>query len=299
MQLDVVVWREAARRARNMTHKGSLIPAVAGIGLRAIHYDDMLTMGTRVGWIEVHSENYFACGGHARYQLERARERYALSLHGVGLSLASADPLEAEYLTQLKDLIDRCEPGLVSDHLCWSSLDARHYHDLLPFPFDEPTLRYISDRIDMTQTLIGRQILIENIVDYRGSRDDPIGEAQFLNALSAATGCGILLDITNLHVNELNGGAPALEVLNAIDIGRVKEFHLAGHSKMSDENFYIDSHDNKVCDAVWQLYGRALERFGPVPTLVEWDADLPPLEVLVGEAQKAQWLIEKQRAVVT
>lgn len=269
------------------------IPAQAGIGFRAGHFE-ALTQATErhVGWLEVHSENYFASGGYARRQLQRVREDYPLSLHGVGLSLASADPLEVEYLAQLKALIGWCEPGLVSDHLCWSSFDSKHYHDLLPFPFDEQTLRYVSDRIDMAQTVLGRQILIENIVDYRGRRNDPIDEAQFINSLSASTGCGILLDLANLYVNELNGGSPALETVNAISINQVKEIHLAGHSMLPGENFYIDSHDNAVPDAVWRLYEQVLERFGPVPTLIEWDADLPPFEDLVAEAQKAQRVLE-------
>lgn len=276
-----------------MQHRPNLVPTQVGIGFRAPHFGELMQSEPRIGWLEVHSENYFAPGGLARHQLERVRERYPLSLHGVGLSLASADRLDIEYLAQLKALIQRFEPGLVSDHLCWCSLDARHYHDLLPFPFDEQSLRYVSERIDMTQTSLGRQILIENIVDYRGRRDDPIAEAQFINALCAGTGCGILVDLANLHVNELNGGHSALQTIHAIDIQYVKELHLAGHSRLADEHIYIDSHDKRVTDALWRLYAQALVRFGALPTLIEWEADLPALDVLIGEAQKAQDLIDE------
>lgn len=263
------------------------IPASAGIGLRAPHYRRLLAERPPIGWLEVHSENYFGAGGQPHYFLERAREHYPLSMHGVGLSLGSSDPLDRAHLAKLKALIGRFEPALVSEHLCWSSLDQRHFHDLLPLPYSADSLRHVIERIDAAQSFLGRQLLVENITSYIQPANGEIGEAEFLNTIACATGCAILLDINNLYVNDMNGGADAASVIDAIDINVVGEIHLAGFDSFADA-VLIDTHGKPVATEVWALYAQAVARFGGVPTLIEWDSDLPALEILVAEAQKAQ-----------
>lgn len=269
------------------------IPAQAGIGLRAPHYRRLLAERPAVGWLEVHSENYFGEGGQPLYFLERAREHYPLSLHGVGLSLGSSDALDQAHLKKLKFLIDRFQPGLVSEHLCWSSLAGQHFHDLLPLPYSDVALEFLCDRVDVVQSFLGRQILIENITSYMQPARNEMGEAEFINALSRATGCGVLLDINNLYVNQANGGDSATQIINSIDIDPVQEIHLAGFDRYGDSGVLIDTHGTPVCEEVWQLYAIAIARFGSVATLIEWDTDIPALEVLVAEAHRAQAVLEQ------
>lgn len=271
----------------------SAIPASAGIGLRAPHYRELLDKRPALGWLEVHSENYFGDGGQPLHFLQRAREGYPLSLHGVGLSLGSTDPLDESHLRKLKRLIERFEPGLVSEHLCWNSFQGRHFHDLLPLPYSEATLEHVCARVDATQAFLQRPILIENITSYVPRAEDEMGEAQFLNALAQKTGCGVLLDINNLYVNQANGGCDASQIIDAINPRSVAEIHLAGFDYYGDSHTLVDTHGKPVCDAVWQLYRRAIARFGSVPTLIEWDTDLPALEVLLAEAHKAQTILEQ------
>lgn len=269
------------------------IPASAGIGLRAPHYRQLVAERPPVGWLEVHSENYFSAGGQPLYFLERARNHYPLSLHGVGLSLGSCDPLDRAHLSKLKALIDRFEPGLVSEHLCWSSVDGRHFHDLLPVPYNAETLRHVSERIDAAQSFLGRQILIENITSYVQPMNGEMGEAEFLNGLSAAAGCGILLDVNNLYVNRMNGGEDPLRIIEVVNVDAVKEIHLAGYDFFSGSTVLIDTHGTPVSDPVWELYSQAIARFGSVPTLIEWDTDIPALEVLLAEARRAQTILDQ------
>lgn len=273
--------------------RGSAIPASAGIGLRAPHYRKLVAERPPVGWLEVHSENYFGAGGQPLYFLERARDHYPLSFHGVSLSLGSSDPLDRAHLSKLKALIDRFQPGLVSEHLCWSSVDQRHFHDLLPLPYDAETLRHVSERVDAAQSFLGRQILIENITSYVQPTNGEMGEAEFVNALSAATGCGLLLDINNLYVNRMNGGEDSLRIIHAFKADAVKEIHLAGYAFFAGSTVLIDTHGMPVSDPVWELYCEAIARFGRVPTLVEWDTDIPALEVLLAEARQAQTLVDQ------
>lgn len=269
------------------------IPPSAGIGLRAPHYRQLVAERPAVGWLEVHSENYFGAGGQPLYFLERARDHYPVSLHGVGLSLGSTDQLDLLHLKKLKSLIDRIEPGLVSEHLCWSAFGGRHFHDLLPLPYDPATLDHVGNRVDAVQAFLGRQILVENITNYLQPALADMGEAEFINALARKTGCGILLDINNLYVNHRNGGENAKDIIDAIDCGPVQEIHLAGFDYFDAGTTLIDSHSTDVCAEVWQLYSLAVRRFGGVPTLIEWDTDIPALEVLVAEAAKAQTLLEQ------
>ena len=265
------------------------VPVVAGIGLRAQHHLDVLSQAPRVGWFEAHFENYFAAGGARVDCLDRIRSRYPLSLHGVGLSLGSVDPLNAAHLDSLKRAVKRFEPALVSEHLSWSSAGGRFANDLLPLPYTEEALRHVSRRIAAVQDLLGRQILIENVSSYLEFECSRLTEWDFLTGVAAQSGCGILLDVNNIYVAASNHGFDAYRYLQAMPRTAVQEMHLAGHSSMriGDREILIDTHGSHVCEAVWDLYRAALRRFGPVPTLIEWDTDIPTLDVLVAEADKA------------
>jgi uncharacterized protein (UPF0276 family) len=275
------------------------IPARAGIGLRAAHYLDVLEQRPATGWFEVHSENYFGGGGKPLHYLEKIRADYPLSLHGVGLSLGSTDPLNFGHLAQLKKLVRRVEPGLVSEHLSWSSVEWRYFNDLLPLPYTEETLVHVSDRVAQTQDYLGRQILIENISSYLQYAESTIPEAEFVAELARRSGCGILLDVNNVYVSACNHGFDAQAWLAAIPRERVREMHLAGFTRkqFADGEILIDTHNRPVAPEVWQLYRAAVQRFGHIPTLIEWDSDLPALEVLLDEAGKADNIMEETHAL--
>ncbi len=276
------------------------IPVRAGIGLRAEHYREVVATRPPVGWFEVHSENYFGDGGAPHHYLERVRRDYPLSLHGVGLSLGSADALNRTHLEKLKALIQRYEPGLVSDHLSWSSVDGKYLNDLLPLPYTGESLRHVAARVSEAQDFLGREILVENPSSYLQYRHSDVGEAEFLAELAARSGCGILLDVNNIYVSASNHGYDAETYLRAIPPARVREIHLAGHTvnRYPEGEILIDTHNARVCDAVWTLYRDALAHVGPVPTLIEWDTDLPALSVLLDEARKAEAIREKTLARV-
>lgn len=269
-----------------------------GIGLRAEHHAELLARRPTVGWVEVHSENFFARGGLQRAVLEKARALYPLSLHGVGLSIGSTDRIDEAHLNQLARLVRDFEPMLVSEHLSWGSIDGRFMNDLLPLPYTQEALRHTAARVRTVQEGLGRQILIENISSYLEFTSSEMPEWEFLVALAVESGCAILLDLNNIYVNAMNHGFDPYQYLNFIPPAAVREIHLAGHSVMrvGTRAVLIDTHGTPVCDAVWQLYAAALERFGPVPTLIEWDSDLPPLEVLVGEARKIEQRLQVRRA---
>jgi uncharacterized protein (UPF0276 family) len=274
--------------------RGGSIPASAGIGLRAPHESIFVNESPAVAWLEVHSENYFRFGGRAEHTLTRIRERYPLSLHGVGLSLGSTDPLDYEHLDKLREAIDRYEPGLVSEHLSWSSVDGSHLNDLLPLPSTREALDHLTQRIECVQSFLGREILIENVSSYLQYADADMPEHVFFGELVRRTGCGVLLDVNNLYVNECNHGSSALAFIQGIPLGSVGEIHLAGHSVQcyDEHEIVVDTHDAPVCAEVWTLYEAAVGRFGRVPTLVEWDSSLPALESLIWEAQKAQQIMD-------
>lgn len=265
------------------------MPASAGIGLRASHHDAFLSESPRAAWLEAHSENYFADGGHRVALLQRLRARYPLSLHGVGLSLGSTDPLNLEHLRNLRTAIGRYEPQLVSEHLSWSSAGGVFANDLLPLPYTEEALRHVAGRIAAAQDYLGRQILIENVSSYLQFRSSHLSEWDFLAGVVRESGCGILLDLNNIYVSAMNHGFDAHRYLEAIPVAAVQEFHLAGHTPVEVDGrpLLIDTHGGPVCDAVWKLYRAALRRFGPIPTLIEWDTDIPALDVLIAEADKA------------
>jgi uncharacterized protein (UPF0276 family) len=264
-------------------------PCRAGIGLRAEHYVAFVDSRPDVGFIEAHSENYFGRGGKPLHYLERARRDYPLSLHGVGLSIGSSDPLNETHLARLRELIDQLQPALVSDHLCWSSVGGVYANDLLPLPYTDEALAHVVERVLRVQERLGRTILLENVSSYVEFEASALSEAQFLAEVARRSGCGILLDINNIHVSACNHGFDARRYLDAIARDSVREMHLAGFvtRRIDGAEFLIDTHSAPVADAVWTLYEDALQRFGAVPTLIEWDAELPLLAQLVAEAHRA------------
>ena len=266
-----------------------------GVGLRVRHYRDFLDGRPPVGWIEAHSENYFGEGGYDRHVLARVREDYPVSLHGVGLGLGSAEGIAQEHLDKLKRLTEAIEPVLVSEHLCWAAALGRHYNDLLPLAYTGEALALLVRRIQQVQDFLGRRMLIENVSAYLKFRASEMSEAEFIAELVRRTGCGVLLDVNNLYVNQLNHGSDARAAIAAIPADSVCEIHLAGH--LVTEQCVIDHHGDRVADPVWRLYEAALERFGPVPTLIEWDTDVPELAILLDEADKARKRMEAHRAV--
>ena len=276
------------------------IPAQAGIGLRAQHHHEVVETRPTTGWFEVHSENYFGDGGPPLNFLEQVRRDYPLSLHGVGLSLGSTDPLNLTHLQKLKALITRFAPGLVSEHLCWSSVGGLYLNDLLPLPYTEEALQHVSQRILQTQDYLQREILIENVSSYLQYRHSTMPEQEFLVEVAARAGCGILLDVNNIHVSAVNHDFDPLAYLRAIPVAAVREIHLAGFAvnHYDDGDMLIDHHGAPVAQPVWDLYREALRRFGPTPTLIEWDTDIPPLSVLLDEARKADALLERQHVRV-
>ena len=264
-------------------------PVGVGIGLRTPHIAEILATRPAVAFLEVHPENYFG-GGPAIAALERLRCDYPLSLHGVGLSLGGSDPLDTRHLARLAKLIERLDPAFVSEHLAWSVVDGAYLNHLLPLPYDQESLDTLCSRVTQTQEALGRRILIENPSLYLRFKHSPVSEPEFLGELARRTGCGILLDVNNIHVSCSNFDQDPYAYLDAMSMDSVGEVHLAGHS-MNDvdgRTILIDDHGSRVPEPVWQLYARTLERGGPRPTLVEWDTNLPDLTVLLEEASTAQ-----------
>jgi len=272
-----------------MSRPSHISPSRAGIGLRTPHYQAMLQTRPPVSFLEVHSENFFGDGGQPLRYLTRFREDYPVSSHGVGLSLGSADPVNPVHLQKLKRLVDRIEPTLVSEHLCWVGVDGRYLNDLLPLPYTEESLAHVVDQVDRVQSYLGRRILVENVSSYLQFVESTIPEWEFVREVARRAGCGILLDVNNIHVNAVNHGFDAHTFIDAIEPGSVGEIHLAGFQDTGE--LLIDTHGDLVSDPVWQLYRYALARLGPVPTLIEWDIDIPSLEVLLGEAAKADRML--------
>jgi len=272
------------------------IPARAGIGLRAQHYIDVLSTLPDIGWFEVHSENYFGDGGKPLYYLDAIAQHYPISLHGVGLSIGSTDTLNQTHLDKLKNLIHRFEPGLVSEHLSWGSLQGRYLNDLLPMPYTQEALKHMVSRVLQVQDYLQRQILIENVSSYLEFNSSTITEWEFITELANQSGCGILLDINNIYVNAKNHGFDPNKFINAIPATLVKEIHLAGHTIKSfdDGEILIDTHNQRVSEPVWLLYQTAVQRLPEVPVLIEWDADIPALDVLLIEANKADRILQSQ-----
>jgi uncharacterized protein (UPF0276 family) len=274
--------------------EGNAAARGVGIGLRASHYREFLDSHPQADWLEVHSENYFGDGGYDLHVLEHVRSQYPISLHGVALSLGSADGVRAGHLAKLKRLVDRIEPALVSEHLCWSALGPRHFNDLLPMPYTGEALQRVALHVTQVQETLRRRILIENVSRYLQFRASEMSEFAFLAELAKRSGCGILLDVNNVFVNSVNHGFDPEKALLQIAKDAVDEIHLAGHSAAGA--LLIDDHGSRVVQQVWSLYQTACRRFGPVPTLIEWDTSIPALEVLLDEAAIAARLSQAAHA---
>lgn len=271
------------------------LPLQVGIGLRAPHSVEVRRDRPAVAWLEVHSENYFVDGGPALAMLEAIRADYPISLHGVGLSLGSADALDRAHLARLKRLAERIEPCAISEHLCWGRIDGRHLNDLLPLPFTEEALGVCCERIDSVQRTLKRPLLVENVSAYLRFAADEMAEWDFVAAVARRTGCQLLFDVNNVYVNAINHGFDPLAYLEAIPGNAVAEIHLAGFDASGP--CLIDTHGAHVAAPVWALYRATIERFGPKPTLIEWDTNLPALEVLLDEARMARAILEQADAI--
>jgi uncharacterized protein len=256
-----------------------------GVGLRPQHFPSYLAGPPPVGWVEVISENFMSAGGRPHAVLEKVRRDVPVVLHGVSLSIGSVEPLSERYLADLASLARRVEPALVSDHLCWGTHRGQYVHDLLPLPLTEETLAHIAERIRKVQDRLGRQLLLENPSSYLAYRDSTMPEWEFLAELCRRADCGLLLDVNNIFVSGRNLGFDPVDYLAGIPADRVGYLHLAGHTDRG--SYLLDSHAAPVPEEVWALYRSALDRLGPVPTLVEWDDEVPPLEAVVAESRRA------------
>lgn len=260
-----------------------------GIGLRHPHFESLLETKPDVAFLEIHSENYFNPHAKSRHFLDLLTAYYPISCHGIGLSLGGTDPLSASHLKQLKDLFDHCQPALISEHLSWGSYGGQFFNDLLPLPYTQEVLSHFSARVDQVQNRLGRQILIENPSAYLQFKGSDMPEWELLNALSQQTGCGLLLDLNNVHVSAMNQGWSSAAYLAGINHQAVQEIHLAGFTQktLNEGQILIDTHGTAVSEPVWQLYRQYLTQYGAVPTLIEWDTDIPDLSILLAEQQKA------------
>jgi hypothetical protein len=272
------------------------LPRRAGAGFKPQHADAILADDFRIGFLEVHAENYMGAGGHPHRILSRMRQDFPLSIHGVGLSIGSPTGLDPDHLKRLKTVVDRYQPEQVSEHLAWSTHDTRFLNDLLPVPYDEPTLNRVCDHIDQVQDALGRRILLENPSTYLGFEASTMSETDFIRAIARRTGCGLLLDINNVHVSATNHGYGAHGYLADFPLLSVEEIHLAGHAQDTDDAglpLLIDSHDRPVDDLVWDLYEHVISKLSPLPTLIEWDNEVPDWPVLKREAQLADAILER------
>jgi hypothetical protein len=262
-----------------------------GVGLRSEHYEVILREWPTVDWFEAISENFMDSGGRPLAVLEQVRARYPVALHGVSLSIGSADPLNRAYLERLKVLADRIDPVLVTDHLCWTGVDGENLHDLLPLPFTREALEHVVRRVQQVQECLGRRILLENVSAYITYRHSEMPEWEFVAQVAKRSGCGVLLDLNNIFVNAYNHQFDPLDYLRAIPGELVGQFHLAGHTPM--DGYLFDTHSREVISPVWDLYREALARWGPVSTMIEWDEDIPDFPRLAAEADTARAIYEQ------
>jgi uncharacterized protein (UPF0276 family) len=279
--------------------KSSKLPRRAGVGFKPKHFAAIDAQPQPVGFFEVHAENYMGAGGPPHAQLGRLREDYALSIHGVGLSIGSMQPLDTAHLVRLKMVCDRYEPESFSEHLAWSTHDTVFLNDLLPLPYTQATLNLVAAHIDQVQDTLKRQMLLENPATYLLFEESTIGETDFLSEVVRRTGCGLLLDVNNVFVASTNHRMDPRDYLARFPVGSVREIHLSGHFETVDEAgapLLIDSHDTPVKNPVWELYDELIARTGPVASLVEWDNDVPEWPVLLAEAELAGAILERAAA---
>jgi uncharacterized protein (UPF0276 family) len=276
-------------------HAERRLPPRAGVGLKGEHCRAILASQPDIGFFEVHAENYMGAGGPPHRFLSAIRESYALSIHGVGLSIGADRPLDPDHLQRLKALVDRYAPGLFSEHLAWSSHDCGFLNDLLPVPYTAQSLERVASHIDQVQEVLGRQMLLENPSTYLAFEDSTYSETDFIAAVVQRTGCGLLLDVNNVYVASINQQWDPLAYLDAYPLAAVQQIHLAGHATEADEKhrpLLIDTHDRHVADIVWDLFARVIRRIGPTPTLIEWDANLPDWPTLAAEAARADVVMQ-------
>lgn len=264
--------------------------SLIGISLKPDHYDQILLQKPDIGWVEIHSENYFAMGSYNFQKLKQIREHYPISVHGIGMSLGSANRLDKKHLQQVKHLIDAIEPFMISEHLSWSHVDGRYLPDLMPIPYNDESLEIFTTNLSNAQDYLNHKILIENPSSYFQYNNSTYTEPEFLNKVTKTTGAKILLDVNNIYVSCINNESDYYQYIDEIDHVLVKEIHIAGHSvkNVSQHQLYIDSHDNYVADEVWKLYAYTIEKCKHVLTLLEWDQNIPSLDILVSEAKKAE-----------
>jgi uncharacterized protein (UPF0276 family) len=270
------------------------LPARPGVGYKAQHFKDILEHPGAVEWLEIHAENYKGDGGRPLAQLRHLAERFAFSVHGVGLSIGGEGPLDTEHLARLKHLCDWLKPASFSEHLAWSSHDETYLNDLLPLPYTAATVVRVADHIDQVQEVLGRRMLLENPSSYLAFQGSDLSEVQFLRDVAARTGCGLLLDVNNVYVSATNLSFDAATYLAEFPVKLVGEVHLGGHFVDADDHgapLLIDSHGAQVVDPVWQLYAGLIGRTGPLPTLIEWDNDVPDWPILAAEAARAAQIL--------
>jgi uncharacterized protein (UPF0276 family) len=260
--------------------------AGTGLGLRSAHITQVLSEHPPVPWFEILADNHTAPGGLIPRQLAAVCADYPITLHCVGMSLGGTEPLDIAYLRTIKHMIEVYEPVQVSDHLCFSNHASHQYHDLLPLPYTEEALLHVAERIRRVQDFLGQRLLVENVSSYLTYRHSTLGEAEFLATLSETADCNLLFDVNNAYVNEINNSASAGEFLQHLPLERIREIHLAGYEDKGD--YLIDAHNNRVSDPVWALYADVVQQLPDVPVLIEWDNDLPALEVLLDEAARAE-----------
>jgi uncharacterized protein len=285
---------------QNITVQGNTFPAFplsprAGAGLKAEHIGAILADEVRLAFFEVHAENYMGRGGAPHAALSAVRSEFPVSIHGVGLSIGGAGPLDQMHLRRLKTVVERYEPSLVSEHLAWSTHEQTYYNDLLPVPYTQEVLDRVVEHIDEVQTTLGRQMLLENPSTYVAFEQSTMSELEFITAVAKRAGCGLLLDINNVFVSATNHQFSPETYLDRFPLSMVREIHLAGHAEETDDNgarLLIDAHDRPVADPVWELYDRVIEATGPVPTLIEWDNDVPEWSVLRSEALAANRILD-------
>lgn len=272
------------------------LAARAGAGFKTVHADAILADDYRIGFLEVHAENYMGAGGHPHRILTHMRENFPLSIHGVGMSIGSEKGIDAAHLARLKSVVERYDPALVSEHLAWSTHDDSYFNDLLPVPYDAETLTRVVDHIDHIQEVLGRKILLENPSTYAAFERSTMSETDFIREIAKRTGCGLLLDVNNVLVSAVNHKFRPLAYLSTFPLDLVEEIHLAGHAEDIDDDgdrLLIDAHDRPVDDEVWKLYDVVIGHTGPLPTLIEWDNDIPDWSVLRHEAQLAEAILDR------
>ena len=267
-------------------NRSDFVPLGFGVGLRRCHYAQILEEHPRIDWFEVISENFMVAGGRPLQVLEGVRSHYPIVMHGVSLSIGSTDPLNFTYLKQLAKIVRRFEPAWVSDHLCWTGVGRRNLHDLMPLPYTDEAVRHVANRIRRVQEVLERTILIENVSSYMEFTCSQLSEWEFLRAVADEADCAILLDINNIFVNAFNHGFDTVRYIDSVPADRVVQFHLAGHSDHG--TYLLDTHDHPIRPEVWQLYEHAVARFGRVPTLIEWDDNIPEFEVLAATVDEAR-----------